>query len=126
VVLWAVARIRKHSAEAGIGKSTLMQALHTHVGREEATWITCRCSPYRTKSALYPITEYLSRALRWQPDESATMKLDKLAQVLRPSPLSMQETLLLLAALLSIQAAHERNETLLTYAQEQGFPIWMV
>jgi hypothetical protein len=77
VVLWAVARVRKHSAEAGVGKSTLMQALHTRVGREEATWITYRCSPYRTKSALYPITEYLSRALRWQPDESATVKLGK-------------------------------------------------
>jgi hypothetical protein len=40
------------SGEAGIGKSTLVQALRADVGRADATWITCRCSPYHTNSVL--------------------------------------------------------------------------
>jgi hypothetical protein len=69
------------------------------VGREDATWIICRYSPYHTNNVLYPIIEHLQRALRWQPDAPAAVKLDKLEQALRSSCLPLQEAVPLLAAL---------------------------
>jgi class 3 adenylate cyclase/tetratricopeptide (TPR) repeat protein len=107
------------SGEAGIGKSTLVQALRTHVGREDVTWITCRCSPYHTNSVLYPIIEHLQRALRWQPDDPATEKLDKLEQALRTSRLPLQETVSLLAAPLSVPYAERYAPLALTPQQQK-------
>ena len=60
------------------------------MGREDATWITCRCSPYHTNSVLYPIIEHLQRALRWRPEEPAGPRLDKLEQALCTSRLPCQ------------------------------------
>ena len=45
------------SGEAGIGKSRLVEVLRERVGRERATWLTFRCSPYHTNSALYPVID---------------------------------------------------------------------
>src|SRR5215510_8856794 len=52
------------SGEAGIGKSRLVEVLRERVGREQATCITFRCSPYHINSALYPVITHLHRVLQ--------------------------------------------------------------
>ena len=49
------------SGEAGIGKSRLVEALRERIGREQTMWLTFRCSPYHTNSALYPVITHLQR-----------------------------------------------------------------
>jgi hypothetical protein len=51
------------SGEAGIGKSSLVGGLRSHVSQEGMTRIAFRCSPYHTNSALYPIIECVQQAL---------------------------------------------------------------
>jgi hypothetical protein len=57
------------SGEAGIGKSRLVQVLKEHVAEGPHTRIECRSSPYFTNSALYPITDFLQRTLRFQAED---------------------------------------------------------
>ena len=89
------------------------------MGREDATWITCRCSPYHTNSVLYPIIEHLQRALRWRPEEPAEPRLDKLEQALCTSRLPLPEAVPLLAALLSVPCAERYALPALTPQQQK-------
>ena len=59
------------SGEAGIGKSRLVEVLRERVGREGATWLTFRCSPYHTNNALYPVITHLQRMLQFPPGGDA-------------------------------------------------------
>jgi TOMM system kinase/cyclase fusion protein len=93
------------SGEPGIGKSRLVQTLKEQVTAEGATRIEFRCSPYHQNSAFYPVIEHLQRVLRFNRDDSAEQKLDKLEQVLSRSRLGLQETVPLLASLLSLPAS---------------------
>jgi hypothetical protein len=68
------------SGEAGIGKSRLVQVLKDHVSDQPHIRWECRSSPYFTNSALYPITDLLQRALRFQTDDTPEQKLEKLTQ----------------------------------------------
>jgi predicted ATPase/class 3 adenylate cyclase len=92
------------SGEAGIGKSRLVQTLKEQVTAEGATRIEFRCSPYHQNSAFYPVIEHLQKVLRFTRDDSVEQKLDKLEQGLSRSCLDLQETVPLLAALLSLPA----------------------
>jgi class 3 adenylate cyclase len=96
------------SGEAGIGKSRLVEALREHVGRETATQIRFRCSPYYQSSALYPVVEHLQRLLRFQPDESAAARVEKIEQLLARYQFSDTETVPLLASLLSVPLPEDR------------------
>jgi class 3 adenylate cyclase/predicted ATPase len=93
------------SGEPGIGKSRLVQTLKEQVIAEGATRIEFRCSPYHQNSAFYPVIEYLQRVLQFSRDDSSEQKLDKLEQVLSRSRLDRQETVPLLASLLSLPAS---------------------
>jgi len=95
------------SGEAGIGKSRLVQVLKDHVANELHTRIECRSSPYFTNSALYPITDFLQRVLRFQPDDTPEQKLEKLTQNLRHYRLPLEETVPLFGALLSLPVPDE-------------------
>ncbi len=93
------------SGEAGIGKSRLVQELKEQVVHEGATRIELRCSPYHQNSALYPVLEHLQRVLQFERDDSPEAKLKKLESTLEgrgKMTSSLQETIALLAALLSL------------------------
>jgi class 3 adenylate cyclase/tetratricopeptide (TPR) repeat protein len=90
------------SGEAGIGKSRLVEVLREHVGGERAMWLTFRCSPYHTNSALYPVMTHLQRVLQWRPEETPAARLDRLEHALRAVRLPLEETVPLVAALLSV------------------------
>jgi class 3 adenylate cyclase/tetratricopeptide (TPR) repeat protein len=93
------------SGEAGIGKSRLVEVLRERVGREGATWLTFRCSPYHRNSALYPVITHLQRVLHVRPQETPAAHLEKLEHALQATSLPLEEAVPLLAALLSIPLA---------------------
>jgi predicted ATPase len=96
------------SGEAGIGKSRLVQVLKDQVAGAPHTRLECRSLPYYQHSALYPIIELLPRLLPWQHDASPDEQLDQLAQALRQYRLPEQETMPLLAPLLSLAIPEDR------------------
>ena len=93
------------SGEAGIGKSRLVEVLRERVGREGATWLTFRCSPYHTNSALYPVITHLQRVLQLRPEETPAEQLERLEHALQATRLPLEEAVPLLAALLSVPLA---------------------
>jgi predicted ATPase/class 3 adenylate cyclase len=90
------------SGEAGIGKSRLVQVLKEHLAGEPYTLLECRCSPYHTNSALYPVLDLWQRVLRFETAEAPADKLRKLEQMLAQYRLRLAETVPLFAALLSL------------------------
>jgi predicted ATPase len=90
------------SGEAGIGKSSLVDALRTHVRQEGHTRITWRCSPYHTHSALYPVIKHIQQLLSYDSDTSPAVKLSKLEEMLRAHSLPLADMVPLIAALLAV------------------------
>ena len=107
------------SGEAGIGKSRLIQVLKDHVADEPHTRMECRSLPYFTNSALYPITEFLQRTLRFQTDDTPEEKLDKLEQNLRQYSLPLEETVPLFGNLLSLALPEDQYPPLNWTPQRQ-------
>jgi predicted ATPase/class 3 adenylate cyclase len=106
------------SGEAGIGKSSLTATMRTRVAQEGATRITFRCSPYHTNSALYPVNTHLEQMLGFERGDSPDAKLDKLEQALKSTNLPLEESVPLLANLLSVPV-HDRYPTPTTSPQQQ-------
>ena len=93
------------SGEPGIGKSRLVEALKDSLKHEGVSCLELRCSPYHQNSALYPVLEHLQRVLQFQQTDSSEQKLKKLEQALSRACQDLQETVPLLASLLSLPAA---------------------
>ncbi len=89
---------------AGIGKSRLSFELKHHAAQNPAAWlIECFCSPYHTSSALYPIVEFLERAvLDPERKASAEQKLKHLEGMLAEYALDLKTHVPLLAPLFAI------------------------
>ena len=107
------------SGEAGIGKSRLVQVLKDHVAYELHTRMECRSVPYFTNSALYPITDFLQRTLRFQPDDSPHQKFEKLVENLSQYHLPLEETAPLFGALLSLPVPEEQDPSSSSTPQRQ-------
>jgi class 3 adenylate cyclase len=90
------------SGEAGIGKSRLLQVLTAQVANEPHTRLVCRGSPYHQHSALHPVIELVQRALAFERDDPPTAKREKLAVALAAYRFVRDDTMPLLAALLSL------------------------
>ncbi len=93
------------TGEPGIGKSRLVQALRARVATVCDAVMGLQCSSYHCNSAFYPFIEYLVRACRFEPEDGAGVRLDKLEAVLRPSSPNLAESAQVLAALLSVSTA---------------------
>ena len=89
------------SGEAGIGKSRLTAAVLERLAGEPYTRLRYFCSPQHTDSAFYPIIRQMERAARLSRDETAAVRLDKLAALLGQSSASPQDAALF-AELLSL------------------------
>ena len=108
------------SGEAGLGKSSLVEGLRTHVHGEGYTRIAFRCSPYTENSALHPVIEQVQRVLGWQREDPAETKLAKLEQRLASARQPLEESVPLIAALLSLPLPETRYPVLtLTPAQQR-------
>lgn len=88
--------------EAGIGKSRLVYELEQRLAGRPVLWRACRCSPYHTTSALYPVIELGRRLLQGAPDDLPETICSRLEQRLEALGFALGETLPLVADLLSL------------------------
>ena len=95
--------------EAGIGKSRLLQSFKDRLIGDAHLRLEYHCSPYHQHSALYPIIDLLQRSLGFNREDTPEQKMRKLENALQDeergltfSHLPPEETLFLLAALLSL------------------------
>ncbi|HXP75391.1 MAG TPA: AAA family ATPase [Stellaceae bacterium] len=88
------------SAEPGIGKSRLIEALTERLAAEAPTRLRYFCSPHHQDSALYPVIAHLERAAGFARTDSPAARLEKLATLLGGS--AAPDDLPLVAELLSL------------------------
>src|SRR5207244_4067315 len=94
------------SGEAGIGKSRLTRSLGDRLADGRYQTIQFQCSPYHATTALYPAITFLRQAAGLADHESAQAQLEKLDVMAREGGIENQDTMSLLADLLSIQGDH--------------------
>ena len=70
------------SGDAGIGKSWLVQVLKEHVANEPHTRWEGRSAEYSQNTALFPLTDWFQRLLRFQAEDTPDEKFGKLEQML--------------------------------------------
>jgi class 3 adenylate cyclase/predicted ATPase len=93
--------------EAGIGKSRLTHSLGDRLADERYQTIQFRCSPYHTNTALHPAINFLRQAAGLASQDSAQAQLTKLDVMAREIGIDNQDTVSLLADLLSIRGDHQ-------------------
>jgi hypothetical protein len=91
------------SGEAGIGKSRLVGALQDRIQAGEHSMTIWQCSPYHGNSALYPVIRQLESAAAFSPDDSDARKLEKLEGLLNVGQAGANQSVLLVADLLSLK-----------------------
>ena len=92
--------------EAGIGKSRMTRSFCDRLADERYQTIQFQCSPYHTNTALYPATTFLRQAAGLASQDSAHAQLEKLNVLARERGIENQDTVSLLADLLSIRGDH--------------------
>ena len=90
------------SAEPGIGKSRLVEALRERIAGEPHRWLGYFCSPHHSESALHPIIGQLERAADFERDDGTAAKWRKLALLLAAD--GAADDMALLSDLLSLPA----------------------
>jgi class 3 adenylate cyclase/tetratricopeptide (TPR) repeat protein len=90
------------SAEPGIGKSRLTEALRESVAGEPHARLRYFCSPLSQDSALFPFIAQLERAARFERDDTAAARLDKLEALLADNTPAEGDDVQLLAELLAL------------------------
>lgn len=93
------------TGEAGIGKSRAIEALQQELGAEPHARVNLQCSPYHSDSTLYPVIQYLHRALCLAPADVPETRIEKLRSWLAAHPVGKSSAVALLAELLSIPTA---------------------
>ena len=90
------------SGEPGIGKSRLVQALKDQILDDGTPRIEFRCSPYYQNTALHPMIDHLERLLQFAPHEAVASRIEKLERLMDAYHFPQDDTLPLLASLLSL------------------------
>ncbi len=88
--------------EAGIGKSRVTRALRDLVGESESATLLFQCSPYHLDSALWPVIQQLTVAVRMSAEDPAATRLDKIDGFLRSRATRIESALPLVASLLGV------------------------
>ena len=73
------------SAEPGVGKSRLAEALAERIADEPHTRLRYFCSPHHQDSALYPVIAHMERAAGFQHADEPAVRLAKLQALLAHS-----------------------------------------
>jgi predicted ATPase/class 3 adenylate cyclase len=92
--------------EAGIGKSRIARSLCDRLADERCQTIQFQCSPYHTNTTLYPAINFLRQAAGLTSQDSTQAQLSKLEGMALESGIDNQDTVSLLADLLSIPGDH--------------------
>jgi len=88
--------------EPGIGKSRMSLALVNSVARDEHVTIRWQCSSHHANSPFYPVIRNIERAARFEPEDSAPVRLEKLERWLSGLGQPVLADAALFAALMSI------------------------
>jgi class 3 adenylate cyclase/predicted ATPase len=88
--------------EPGIGKSRISIALVNEIARDDPATIRWQCSSHHINSPLYPVIRNLERAARFDREDSAATRVEKLETLLSRVGQSTLADAPLFAALLSI------------------------
>ena len=91
----ASGRVMLISAEPGIGKSRLTEALAERIAGEPHLRLRYFCSPHHQDSALYPIIAQMERAAGFARDDVPAEKLAKLRTVLAAAAPPIEDLMLL-------------------------------
>jgi class 3 adenylate cyclase/predicted ATPase len=92
------------SGEPGIGKSRLAAMLGQRLQAEQHNVFQYFCSPHHRDTPFFPIIGQLEQDTRFEPNDTAEAKLDKLEALLAPIALS-EEDIGLIAELLSLPSS---------------------
>jgi len=101
------------AAEAGIGKSRVVEALRERIAGMPHAPLLYQCSPHYVNSALHPMIQQIEGAAGIGREDTPPLKLAKLSAWLQPDPEAAEEEPLL-AALLSIQAGERLSASGMT------------
>ncbi len=88
--------------EAGIGKSRVTRALRDMVGGSDSAILLFQCSPYHLDSALWPVIQQLTVALKLAAEDSPALRLDKIEGFLRRHAGHIESAVPLIASLLGV------------------------
>ncbi|MFQ5937711.1 MAG: AAA family ATPase, partial [Acidiferrobacterales bacterium] len=95
------------SGEAGIGKSRIVRGFRERLETEPHNRVLYYGSPYHRNSALHPVIDQFERALRFEKDDNATRRFDKIDAVLSSLGLPVAQYVPVVAHLLSLPG-HDR------------------
>jgi class 3 adenylate cyclase/tetratricopeptide (TPR) repeat protein len=115
--------------EAGIGKSRVTRALRDMVGGSDSAILLFQCSPYHLDSALWPVIQQLTVALKLAAEDSPARRLDKIEGFLRRHTAHIESAVPLVASLLGVpydsrygpldlSPQAQRNQTLSTLVEQ--------
>jgi class 3 adenylate cyclase/predicted ATPase len=99
------------AGEAGIGKSRIVESFRQMISGPSQLISRYQCSPYHVDSALYPVITELEHKARIASNDGSSVRLEKIETLLKEEGLNLDETLPVLAALLSI-ATGDRYPTI--------------
>jgi class 3 adenylate cyclase len=89
-------------AEAGMGKSRMVDALRLQIGGESHAAMTWQCSPYHQTKPFYPVLEHVTHAAGIVDADGPAGKLQKLGNLLSATGMPSGVNLPLFAQLLGI------------------------
>jgi class 3 adenylate cyclase/tetratricopeptide (TPR) repeat protein len=95
--------------EAGIGKSSLVNAFYRKVTEVRGiVTIPCQCSPYERHNPLSPLIHVLQGpVLRFTEQDTSAVRLEKLKTFMKTRSIDTSEAVALLANLLSLETGQE-------------------
>ena len=111
------------TAESGMGKSRLVEALFERIGAEPHRRVVLQCSPYHSNTAFYPAMRQIEHAAGFALEDSVAQKLDKLDAFLTRTGSPAIPTAPLLADLLSLPSDGRYAAVDLTPAQRKSATI---
>ncbi len=100
--------------EPGIGKTRLLRVFEERIKDEPHTWLVCRCISYYKNSAFYPIINLMNSQLRFGKQETIEEKQKKLEEALAIYNFDLNETVPIMASLLSIPISKHYSAISLT------------
>jgi len=111
------------TAESGMGKSRLIEALFERIVTEPHCRVVIQCSPYHTNTAFYPMTRLIEQVAGLVREDTLSQKLDKLDAVLAKASTPAMPTAPLLADLLSLPIDGRYPALDLTPAQRKSATV---
>ena len=111
------------TAEPGMGKSRLVEALFERLGAEPHRLMVAQCSPYYTNTAFYPVLRQVEQAAGFVREDSAEQKLDKLDAWFAKEETPQARLAPLLADLLSLPTNGRYQPLELTPAQRKNVTV---